>query len=36
VISGARKNSVKTTITFGDPPKVDFGSPRESASKRHK
>jgi hypothetical protein len=33
VISENRKKSVQATVTFGDPPKVDFSSPKETAPK---
>jgi hypothetical protein len=34
VITETRKKSVEATVTFGDPPKVDFGSPKGAGPKR--
>jgi len=33
VTSGARKQSVQATVTFGDPPVVSFGAPKLAAAK---
>ena len=34
VISETRKKSVEASVAFGNPPKVEFGSPKETAPKR--
>ena len=34
VTSGITKKSVEATVTFGNPPKVDFGPPKPAAPKR--
>ena len=34
VTSGARKQTVQATVTFGDPPVVSFGAPKQTAAKQ--
>ena len=34
VVTGARKRSVEATITFGDPPTVNFPAPKEAVARR--
>ena len=34
VSTGARKQSVQATVTFGDPPVVSFGAPKQVAAKQ--
>ncbi len=36
VISGARKRSVEATVTFGDPPRLDFPAPNQARAVKRK
>jgi hypothetical protein len=35
VASGARQRSIQATITFGDPPMVNFAAPKEARTQKH-